>query len=343
MTAGDDPILVWGAGAMGGSVGAWLRRAGHEVRLVDADANHVSAIREHGLRITGPVDEFTVEIPASLPDEVEGTYATILLAVKAHHTDEAVRQLAPHLSPDGCVVSLQNGLNERAIAAAVGGERTVGCFINVGADVVEPGVIMRGNHGALVLGELDGSDTPRLHRLLELFRIYEPGAEIADDIFAYLWGKLAYGALLFATALADASIADVLASEPHRPLLVALVREVVGVAEARGIRPRGFDGFDPSAFALTAPAGAVAATLDELVTFNRRSAKSHSGVWRDLAVRERKTEVDAQLGPIVERGGEAAVPTPLTTRLVELVHDIEEGRRSQSWETLSALGTRETP
>ena len=80
-------------------------------------------------------------------------------------------------------------------------------------------------------------------------------------------------------------------------------------------------------------------SLDELVAFNRRSAKTHSGIWRDLAVRKRRTEVDAQIGIIVTLGAEAGVPTPLTARLVELIHDIEEGRRSQSLATLDLLSS----
>ena len=80
------------------------------------------------------------------------------------------------------------------------------------------------------------------------------------------------------------------------------------------------------------------ASLDRLVTFNRSSAKSHSGVWRDLAVRKRKTEVDAQIAVIAELGLDAGVATPRVSRLVELVHDVEEARRPQSWETLAALG-----
>jgi 2-dehydropantoate 2-reductase len=60
---------------------------------------------------------------------------------------------------------------------------------------------------------------------------------------------------------------------------------------------------------------------------NRRSAKSHTGIWRDLAIRKRKTEVDAQIFPIVEIGRKLGVPTPLTARTVEMIHEIEDGKR----------------
>jgi 2-dehydropantoate 2-reductase len=73
------------------------------------------------------------------------------------------------------------------------------------------------------------------------------------------------------------------------------------------------------------------------VAHNRKSAKTHTGIWRDLAVRKRKTEVDAQIGPIVETGAAKGVPTPLTKRLIALIHDIEDGRRPLDWSTLDAL------
>jgi 2-dehydropantoate 2-reductase len=82
-----------------------------------------------------------------------------------------------------------------------------------------------------------------------------------------------------------------------------------------------------------------ARSLEELVAFNRRSAKTHSGIWRDLAVRKRATEVDAQLGIVVSLGRESGVPTPLTARLVALIHEIEKGIRPQSLETLDLLAS----
>jgi len=332
-----DLITIWGAGAMGGSIGAWLVRTHQNVLLVDADRAHCMAIAEHGLRITGPVDDFTVDVGCVLPEQVAPGLKTVLLAVKAHHTEAAMEAIAPLLADDGFVVSVQNGLNERVIARYVGEERTVGCFVNFGADVMEPGVVKRGNRGAVVVGEMDGSLTRRIREVHRLFCLFEPDAVLTDNIQGYLWGKLAYGSLLFATALAEASIADVLASERHRPVLVGLAREVMRVAAARGVRPEGFDGFDPRAFAPDAAEEEAHASLDRLVTFNRASAKSHSGVWRDLTVRKRKTEVDAQIAVIAELGAEAGVDTPRVRRLVALIHDVEEGRRPQGWEAVDAL------
>lgn len=330
-------LLIWGAGAIGGTTGAFLARAGHDVTLVDTAGEHVDAIDRKGLHITGPIDDFTQRVPAFRPESLSGTWETIVLATKAHHTETAVRTLRPHLDNDGCVVSAQNGLNELVIADVVGAEHTVGAFVNFGADYLEPGVIHYGGRGAVVVGEIDGRITRRLQTLRDALLSFDADAFATTNIWGYLWGKEAYGAMLFATALTNESIADALAEPRYREVYVALAREILAVARARGVTPEAFDGFDPNAYAEDATPGSAERSLDALVAHNRKSAKTHSGIWRDLAVRKRRTEVDAQLGIVVTIGQQLGVPTPLTARVVELVHDIEQGVRPQSLETLDLL------
>ncbi len=333
----SDPILVWGAGAVGASLGAAFARAGEEVVFVDAAADHVAAINARGLTVTGPVAPHHVAARAFRPDEVAGSFRRCILAVKAHHTEEAIAALAPHLAADGFVVSAQNGLNERVIAARVGAARTMGCFVNFGADTIEPGVVFYGGRGAVVVGELDGASTGRLQALHALFQTFDPAAIATGNIWGYLWAKLIYGALLFATALTDDPIADVLAAPAYRPVLTRLAHEVAAVSRAEGVELEGFNGFDPAAFRPGAPAAETANSFDAMVAFNRRSAKSHSGIWRDLAVRKRRTEVDAQLGPVVEAGRRHGLPTPVTAAVVAGIHDVEEGRRRLTRDTLDAI------
>jgi 2-dehydropantoate 2-reductase len=335
----NSPILVWGAGAIGGTLGAYWARAGHDVLLVDQAAEHVEAMNRDGLAIEGPVEEFRQAVRAVTPDGVQGTFERIVLAVKAHHTESATRQLLPHLAKDGYVLSAQNGLNEIVIGRIVGNERVMGCFVNFGADYMAPGRIMRGNRAAVVVGELDGKITPRAEAMHRLLQEFEPDAVLTPDIWSYLWGKLGYGALLFATALTNESIADALASERHRSVYRKLGQEVMQVAAKRGVKPMGFNGFDPAAFQPGADEAALQRSIDAMVAFNRGSAKSHSGIWRDLAVRKRKTEVDAQIGIIAEIGREVGVPTPALSKVVELIHKIEDGERPLAWSTLDEMLT----
>ena len=331
--------LIWGAGAIGGPLGASLARAGLDVTLVDTVAEHVEIINRNGLKITGPIAEFTARAPAFTPDELRGEWSVVVLATKAQHTEAATRALAAHVTRDGCVVSAQNGLNELAIAEVVGEERTVGAFVNFGADYLEPGVVMYGGRGTVMIGEVFGQRgvTPRVFAIRDAWRHFDERASETTTLWGYLWAKDAYGAMLFATALTNDSIADALARPEYHGLYIALAREILTVAAARGIRPESFDGFDPGAYLPDAPVDAARRSIDGLVAHNRKSAKTHSGIWRDLAVRKRRTEVDAQLGIVASLGAEAGVPVPLTKRLVELIHDIEDNRRPQSMATLDEL------
>jgi 2-dehydropantoate 2-reductase len=332
-----ERILVWGAGAIGGSVGAWLRRAGHDIAFVDVAGEHVDAIRTIGLQITGPVEQFSITAPAFAPDELSGTWQRIFLAVKAQHTEAATRALAPHLAQDGYVVSLQNGLNELIIQRIIGRDRTIGAFINFGADWMRAGQIMFGNRGAVVLGELDGRMTPRLEALHAVMREFEPEAITTPHIWSYLWGKLGYGAMLFAQALGQKGIAETLARPELLPLWRRLGEEAIVVARAEGIEPRGFNGYDVAAFAPGASEDAARQSVAAMVAFNSTSAKTHSGVWRDLAIRKRRTEVDVQIAPIAEIGKQHGIDCGATRRLVAMIHEVEEGRRPMTDDNLLEL------
>lgn len=332
-----EPILIWGAGAIGGVLGAYWARAGVPVQMVDIVAEHATACSTTGLNISGPVEQFRQVVPCVTPQELRGTFATVVLAVKAQATEDAMAMLLPHLAPDGFVLSAQNGLNELAISRLAGAERTMGCFVNYGADWIGPGDILFGNRAAVVVGEIDGSIRERTRQMHRDLAIFEPAAVLTDNIWGYLWGKLAYGSMLFATALTTDSM-TVNFEDPKRFVVFdRLAREVMAVAAARGVIPIGFNGFDPACFAPGASDAGARASIAALAEFNRYTAKTHTGIYRDLAVRKRKTEVDPQIGVIAELGREAGVPTPAIRCLVALIHDIEDGRKPMAFATFSEL------
>jgi 2-dehydropantoate 2-reductase len=315
--------VVLGCGAIGGTVAAGLMRDGHDVLVSDADPAVVTAVNTTGLRIEGPVEQFTVHpravLPDDLPDRLDGP---VLLAVKAHHTAAAAVTLAGRLHGDGFVVALANGLPSPALLAAVGEDRVVEAVVNFGADVIEPGLVMRGNRATFMIGEIDGRPSERVSSLV---------ASIADAtattaILGYIWAKEAYGAMLAATAVSDLAIHEVLEDPAYRPVLTAVAREVLAQAPVRALP---LDGFDP---------GDLDGSLDRLAAFNRGSAKTHSGIYRDLAVRHRPTEVGAILG---------ALDGFLLRQIRELIAAIERGERTctranldllAAWERLDRLG-----
>jgi 2-dehydropantoate 2-reductase len=329
-------LTIVGAGAIGGTIGAYLARADQPVQLVDQDAAHVAAMQEHGLAIRGFGETFTVRVEAQTPAALTGPLDTVLLAVKAQHTAPALEGIAHLLTPDSTIVSLQNGLCERIIAQLVGPERTVGSFVNFSADYLEPGVIMYGGPGSLYLGELNGRDSERIHALQRALSAWGT-VTLTANIWGYLWGKMGYANMLFATALADETMADVI--DRYRPLMVELASEVYAVAAREDITVEPFDNVEPALFYPLEGrnTAAIDRSFDALIARRRRDQKSKSGVWRDLAVRRRKTEVDQQIGLVAEIGAAHGLPMPLTRALVDMIHDLEDGRRAMSWANLAEL------
>jgi 2-dehydropantoate 2-reductase len=309
-------LTIIGAGAIGGTIGAHLIRDGHDILLCDADPAHVEAINERGLTICGPVENFTVRATAVLPDDLPASLPRAAVAVKSHHTAAAAELLRGRLDPDGYVVSFQNGLTAGTLSAVVGPGRVVVSLVNFGADWLEPGRIMQGNVGTFRVGEVGGGISERVRELAEAL----PYAQATDNIMGFLWAKEAYGAMLYAGAVSDLSIADSLEDPRWRPLMLAIAREVLAQAP---VRPEGFDGFEPDD---------LEGSLARLAIFNRESAKSHSGIYRDLMVRKRKTEVDDLLRDL--KG-------PLTTLTGELIRAIERGERTCEVANLELLAAYE--
>jgi 2-dehydropantoate 2-reductase len=334
-------VTIVGAGAIGGFTGASLARAGHDVLLVDTAEAHVTAINEHGLTIEAPgagSADWTVRVPAITPEKLAGPLDLVLLSVKSQHTAAALDTIVPRLASGGTVVSLQNGLNEERIATRIGQARTVGCLVNLGADWLAPGRIQWGGPGAIVLGELDGRITPRVK---DLARLLEAAGEtrITDNLWGVKWSKVVYGALLFATALVDAPVYEVVArSTPVERMLVALVCENMAVARAAGVRLEAFDEYDPALYdkALAGDDGALAEAMELVAHHFRTRTKTKTGVWRDLAVRKRRVEASFFDGALA-RAETIGLPVPLTRAMLGLIHDIEEGRRAMTWENLDAL------
>ena len=309
-------FTVLGSGAVGGTIGAHLVRSGHDVVFCDSDAEHVAALNAHGLHLEGPVDAFTVAVTAVLPADLPTDLGIVLLAVKLHHTREALSCVAGRLAEDGYVVSLQNGHTADLVTAAVGADRLVIGLVNFGADVVGPARVLQGNVATVRIGEPEGPVSQRVRDLAAVL----PWAQATDNIAGYVWSKVAYGAMLAATAVSDLSIAHALADPAYRRLFTALSREVLDQAP---VVAEAFDGFDPAD---------LEGSVDRLAAFNLASAKTHTGIYRDLAVLHRPTEVAGLLQDL--RG-------PLTAFVAELVLAIERGERRCERANLDLLATYE--
>ena len=327
-------ITIYGAGAIGGLIGAFLARAGEDVLFVDRMAEHVEAMNRQGLRITGAA-EFSVLARACRPEQLRGPLGLTFLAVKSQDTQAALDVLAPLAGPDTVVLSLQNGMNPPVIAARLGAARTMAAFVNFGADWQAPGHIEHGGAGAIYVGEIDGRMTDRLARVQRLLSVLMP-VEATLNIDGYLWAKQIYCSLLFAQAVTDETMAGIYGDPRWQPVLSALVREGARVASAAGVRLEPFDAYEPLAIASQDEAVARA-SLDAMAVRARGRVKVRSGPWRDLAVRRRPTEVDYMVGWVIGQARERGIATPLNAHLVRQVKEIEAGARQRGLANLDEL------
>ena len=333
-------IAIWGSGAIGGTIGARLVRAGEEVLLVDAVKSHVEAVNTKGLFIEDDDKGVNVKAKAFLPEEMKPPLDLIFLAVKAHHTLDAIRMIKPLIGKNSIVVSLQNGLNEELIAEHIGMERTMGALVNFSADYIAPGHILYGGEGSLILGELDGKITERLQQISVLLN-KAMATRITENLWGYKWSKVCYGALLVATALVDEPVYEiVLRSKLIQEMLVALVCELLEVAKAYQIKIEPFDEFFPELFWKALEGDnkeSLVKAMNVIANHYKSQTKGKTGIWRDLAVKKRKTEVDVLIGGVVRKGEAMGLQCPMTQRLIQLILEIEAGKRSMKWENLDEL------
>jgi 2-dehydropantoate 2-reductase len=329
-------FTVIGAGAIGGTVGAYLARAEKPVLFVDAVRDHVDAINNFGLTVSAPHETISVPARAVLPEDLNEPLDVVLLAVGSADTRKALERVVPLLSPDGYVVSLQNGLNEASIASIVGSRRTVGAFINFSAEYLEPGHVRYYGHGPFFIGELDGRITPRLHSLKKELRSWGE-VELTDNIHGYLWTKFGYLNMLFAASLVEEDQANVFDS--YRTLMVALGSEFYELALLEGIEMPSVNGIAPKRYVPVEKREWIELneSLDEMIEYMRIHQKPRSPLVGSLKSRKHPREVYYVFQEAFNIAKRHRKEMALSHRLCDLIRDVEEGRRKQGRHNLNEL------
>jgi 2-dehydropantoate 2-reductase len=330
-------FTIIGAGAIGGISGAYLARSGHEVTLVDAVAEHIAAIRDHGITLEGR-SRLTQHVAEAIePAELRSPLGTVLCAVKTLHTTSALQPVAPLLAADEYVVSMQNGLAFSDVAEVVGAERTLAACFNFGGHYEGPGRILHGTTGGFAVGELDGRMTTRLRELRDALAAIQE-CEATDNILGCIWTKMAMASSFFATALVDADAADILGHARYQPLILDLIAETVAVAEASGVSLTDLHGFDPRTIRFGGRSTSASARVIEVMReYWLNGAQPRTGIWIDLAVRKRKSEAGPQLGGLLAAAERVRVPVPRNAVVYRLISEIENGQRGFAWDNLDEV------
>lgn len=334
-------ITIIGAGAIGGVLGAYIKKGGEDVVLCDIVKEHVTKIREEGIRIEGPDEILQIRVDAYTPEELvveNKPLDWVFICTKAQHSQEAIEQVFPLLNEETKVVSFQNGLTDLNIPAHLHVPEPLICFVNFSADYLEPGRILYGGVSSVAIGETNGEMTERLSELKALLNHWGP-VDVTDNIMGYLWSKLSYASLLYATALVDETMANVVRKKELRPALIELCVEALEVADLQGVKLQSFDVWKPEIMFPRENQNQelLEKELDLLAEWMAQNKKQKSGIWRDLAVRKRKTEVDFDLSPLVVLGSLYKFPLPLTRFVIGKINEIEDGKAVMDWQNLYDL------
>ncbi len=234
--ASPQRILIVGAGAVGGYYGAQLTRAGEDVTFL-ARGKTLEALRKKPLRVKSYQGDF--ETPVKAVDVLEGleTPDLIIIAVKCYDTDKVLEQIRPLVGPDTTLLSLQNGVeNELKMSAAFSKTHTIGGVCYIGAETLEPGLILHSANGSVSIGELDGPVTPRIRTLAGMLRRARIDVMESDAIGKTLWIKLGWNASFNQVCtIARTDVGHVLDDPRLTHLIYKTYQEVFAVAGGHGV------------------------------------------------------------------------------------------------------------
>ena len=312
-------VCIFGAGAIGGLIGAGLSRTGAELSLVARGA-HLEAMRARGLRLQIDGEERLVRTRCTDNPAELGVQDYVIIALKAHAISGAVESMLPLLGPQTCIVTASNGLpywyfygmdrtpKDMTLETVdpgrkqwdwFGPERAVGCVVFPAAEVVAPGVIRHEHGRKFPIGEPGGERSVRietLHRLLTEAGFEAPiRDDIRDEIWLKLWGNLCFNPI---SVLTHATV-DVIASDPGtRAICRAMMAEAKAIGERLGLHLR--------------------VDADRRIDGMGALGAHKMSMLQDLK-RGRSMEIEPLVGVVQEFGRLLGMPTPTIDAVLSLV------------------------
>ena len=327
-------IAIFGAGAAGSYLGAFLTREGYDITLIDMWGQHVDAMNEKGLSVSGAQGPFTVPVRAiHMTDAINITepFDIIFLAMKSYDTEWSSHFIKRFLSPAGVVVNSQNCMNDRLTACIVGFERQVGCVMSsITVALWEPAHVTRGGqpgrdrgHDVFRVGELHGQITPRVEEIADMLSCID-GSHATSNIWGERWSKLTTNSVGNPVGAMTSQGSQVFAQDPRARLIqVHIAKETCQVGLALHVNIAPVSGEEASKWA----------NADDRAVFEELEAKFHprpaAADWRSSmaqdVVKGRQTEIEYMNGYTVQRGREVSIPTPVSAAIVEVVKQIDAG------------------
>lgn len=317
---------IYGAGSLGTVLGAYITKNGGEIDLINRNKAHVEALNTKGATIKGTVN-MNVPVKAITPDEMEGKYDVILLMTKQLFNTEVVTKLKDHLTDKGVIVTLQNGLPEPGIAEIVGADRTMGCTVEWGAALNEPGVCTLTSEPdslSFHMGKMDGISDAQFKMVKDLLELMCPVHE-EDNLIGARWSKLLINATFSGLgAVVGGVFGDVSENKAGQKVAVRCMKECIDVGHATGATFAPVQGKNiTKLFYYTNPIKRAIATFLVPIAMKKHRDIEPS-MLQDLK-KGKPCEIDAINGVVCEWGRKTNTPTPINDRIVKIIKKCEKG------------------
>ena len=317
---------IYGAGSLGTVLGAFITKHGTQIDLINRNKQHVAALNEKGAKITGTVD-LTVPVKAITPDEMQGKYDVIVLLTKQLYNKEVVTMLKDFLSDDGVIVTLQNGIPEPGIAEIIGENRTMGCAVEWGAALVEPGVCKLTSEVdslSFHMGKLPGITDAQFKEVKDLLELMCPVHE-ESNLMGARWSKLLINATFSGLGTVVGGVfGDVSEDKQGKQIAIRCMKECIDVGHATGVE------FAP----------VQGKNIVGLFYYNNPVKRTFGAFLLPIAMKKHRLiepsmlqdikkgkpcEIDAINGVVCDFGKKYGVPTPINDKIVETVKKIQNG------------------
>lgn len=297
-------IGIIGAGAIGSLYGAVLSESGQDVFLIDTNEGHVNAVNQNGLTIIhGDVKKVYANLQAftdsiKITDELD----LVIILVKTYVTEIALEQNQHLFKESTPVLTLQNGLgNIEKIAKYVEKHNIIAGTTSTSGYLVEPGVMLHTGRGGTVIGELNGEMTDRIKQIQQIFDHEQLGeSKVSDDVMSILWEKLIGNCGINPLgALTGLRNGELIENEETSRLIEQIAKECLMVAKKAGIKLS----FNDSS---------------GIKNLARKTADNQTSMLVDV-LNQRKTEIMAINGAVVQKAKELGLAVPVNETLVNLV------------------------
>jgi 2-dehydropantoate 2-reductase len=328
MKSTDLSFLVLGAGAVGGITAALLKKRDYNVEIVCKYDDYASLISDQGIEIKGVCGHFTVRIPAyASVNGIKERKDVILHATKANDLAEAAKSAIPLLKEKGCFVSMQNGLCEDELAAIAGRDRVIGCVTGWGTTMESKGVLNMTSTGDFIIGYPGKEPDEFLQTVAEALSAVVP-VRTTGNVTGHKYSKLIINSCITSLgAICGLYLGKMLSIRKVRKIFIEITREAVALADKMQIKVEIFGGkLDFRKFIRGDDRYSILKRhlIIRIIGFRYRRLKSSS---LQSLEREKPTEIDYLNGYIVRNGLKLGLSVPVNTAIVNMIHEIEAGKR----------------